>query len=71
MGSYKKANSYDARELMDKLSDIRETVAEERKKRLAGSTNPSMLSTFHSGQEKAKSKYSIGKTAGFGKKKWY
>ncbi len=70
--SFKNATSVDATEMMEKLSDIRKTVAEERAKRLAGSSTPNMIATFHSGQENAKSKKSKStlNTQGFGNKHW-
>ena len=71
MGSYKQSANLDATEIMEKLSDIRYTVQEERKKRLAKSTTSGMLSTFHSGQENAASKKAKSTNpTGFGKKKW-
>ena len=68
--AYKQAAQYDAKEFIEKLSDIRETVATERKKRLAGTATSSMLSTFHSGQENAPSKRGANTPRGFGNKKW-
>ncbi len=68
--AFKQAAQIDSTEFREKLADVRETVATERKKRLAGTSTPSMLSTFRSGQEKAKSKKSVDSNAGFGRKKW-
>ena len=68
--AFKQAAQVDSTEFREKLADVRETVVQERKKRLAGTSTQQMLSTFHSGQEKAKSKKSVDSGAGFGRKKW-
>ena len=72
MAVTRSSTNYEVIEMMDKLTDIRDTVALERKKRLKGSATKTMVSTFHSGQENAKSKKAKDPvySGGFGSKKW-
>lgn len=55
--SYKCAESNDAQDMIDRLSQIRKTVSTEKDKRLKAEENKPTLRTFKSGQEHARKRY--------------